>query len=404
MGRNVSIPKELMNLNEQIEVTPTGDDKGVIFENQVSVEGEIIAGEDSYPVPLAFHCTLADTTGKTIINATDISSILQSDNGSVTGMFNGTSSGNYILLASHNIFEGVKVKYDTLGTVEPANIVAESYQDDINTWVTTSCMATNSSYPFRSTAWNISQHITEQIFFGFNPLTVDEENPWTTQTFNINGVNYENYYWSRCRITSDITLDPIVQQIKLHTDRIEHEALGIFKFGRARSPKLLVSSLSSTITNALEDPSNRDIEYTTTFTADTTNNRLQHLRDDGFGIVATREFGIDSSIPLVVAVSYYVEGTDTGVVEFTIKGSQVGDGYVYDGNNASNDYTVTDEVLVNSNEIRRTVQALIPINELDSDSAVLIEVSRLGSSSAVDTLADDIVVTNVSVTGYVWKI
>lgn len=400
------VDSTLQDLQDQISVVTSGDDKGVNFEGQISVATEIIAGEDSYAVPLAFHCTEANTTGTTITSATDVSTILQSDSDSTTGLFGGATAGAYLLVASTKQFEGAKIKISDSGEIEPANIQTQAYINSSIEWSDVSFMATDSNSPYKSRAWNICYEgdTSEQIFLGFNPLTRDEDSIWELNTFTINGVTYEDYYWGRFLIESDITEDATLEQVKLHADRNELESTGQFKFGKARTPFELVSGLSNFITNAQEDPSNRDIEYTTTFTANTTNNRLQYLRDDGVGVVATRKFGLDSSIPLTVTINYYIEGTATGDIEWTIKGSQVNDGYVYDGNNDTMDYTIIETISESSENIRRTIEATVPINTLESDSAVLIEVSRLGSSSANDTLENDIVLTNITVSGYRWKI
>lgn len=394
---------KLSYLLDQIVVEPSGDDEGVEFQNQVSVLGEMIAGSDSYPATIAFHCTVANTTGKTITGATDITSILQSDSGSTTGLFGGTSVGDYILVGSLIAYEGAKVKYDSLGTVEPDNIVAEYYENDTNTWVDVSFMGTNSVYPFQSNGWNISQHDSEQIFFGFNPLTRDQASNWGTITFNINGTDY-TYKWARFRITTAITSDPVVQQVKLHTDRVEFESTGIFKYGRARSPIQLFAGIENTVPNAIIDPVDESVLYTPTFTAGYVDNEFANNRDDGFGVIVNRRFGLDSSVPLTIQISYYVKGTNTGDVEFTFRSSQVGDGYIYDGTNVAETSTIIDTISTSSDLERRTVKALVPINKLESNSAVVIEVSRLSATSANDTLNGNVVITNVTVDGFAWKI
>lgn len=395
---------DMSTLNNQIEVTTSGDDKGVKFKNQVSVSGEIVAGEDSYPVPLAYHCTIVDTTGTTIVNAIDRSSIFQSDSGSYAGLFNGTTAGNYILVGSDIPFEGTKLKYESLATVEPANIIAEYLETLGSGWKETTFMGTNAEGDFEAHGWNIAvhNHTSEHIFMGFNPLTRESTYTWEATTLNINGVDTTKY-WARLRITSDITGDPQVQQVKLHTDRIEIESLGIFRYGRSRKKVTILSGISNLITNAQEDPSNRDIKYTDTFTAKTENNRLQANRDDGVAVIANRVSGLDTSIHLIVNISYYVDGTGTGDLELFIRGSQIEDGNIYDGNATTDDYVVYDTITSNVDEVRRTVQAIVPINKLDSISAEFIEISRLGSSSANDTLTSDIVLVSIEVIGYLWK-
>ncbi len=397
--------EQLQLLNDEIEIEPTGDDRGVHFKNQVSVEGELIAGKDSYPVPIAFHCDIASTTGKTITGATDITAILQSDTGSFTGLFGGTTAGSYVLIGSPVTFEGAKVKYNAVATVEPANITAEYYINDIEQWSPVAFMGTNSNYPQESHGWNIAMpdHTAEQIFFGFDPLNRTDPDPWEVLTFNINGTNY-TYKWARYRVVTAITGDPQVEQIKLHTDRIEHESTGTFRYGRARTPVQLFAGVDNTTPNSLIDPIDENVSYTPTFTAKYKDNEFANNRDDGFGVVVNRKFGLDSSVPLMVAISFYVKGTSTGNVEFTFRSSQVTDGYIYNGTNPAETSTKIVTIATSSNLERQTTQALVPINQLESNSAVVIEVSRLGASSGLDTLSNNVVITNVVVTGFIWKL
>lgn len=397
---------QLTALLDQITVVSEGDDKGVEFAHQLSAQGEIIAGKDSYPVPVAFHCTVADTTGKTIVNATDVTSILQSDSGSFTGMFGGTTAGSYILVGSVEQYEGAKVKYESLATVEPDNITAEFYRNDVDTWVNVAFMGTNSDFPYEAHGDQIAtdNHTAEQIFFGFDPLTRDQPSTWEALTFNINGQDY-TYKWARFRITAPITGDPQVEQIKLHTDRIEFEYAGIFKYGRARSPIQLVAGVSQIVKNDLSDPANEVVAYTPNFSAAYLDNELANNAIDGFGIVVNRTFGLDTSVPLVVALSFYVKGTATGDVEFNFETSQVIDGYVYNGTEPFTASAETVTIAAPADLVRKTVQFRVPINKLQANSGIVVNLYRDATgTNPEDTLAANIVITNVVVTGFAWKI
>ena len=211
--------------------TATGDDKGVAVKGgQVSVgapgEGqEMVVGEgDSYPVTIAFHCTEANTTGLTITGATDVTEILQSDESSTTGLFDGVTAGNYILVGAVERFAGVKAKIDTAGTIEPDNVCGEYLEDNSPTWTDSKYMATDSNFPYTQRGNTLASVIgSEQWRFGYDPTAGIPT--WDTVTLNINGTDY-TYRWARFRIETAITLDPIIQQIKLHTNRWECNADG----------------------------------------------------------------------------------------------------------------------------------------------------------------------------------
>lgn len=398
------IMKKLTDLANQITVTITGDDKGVAFDSQVSVLGEFVAGKDSYPVPLVFQCHTDNVVGNTITSAVDITSIWQSDSLSATGMFGGTTAGNFSLIISPEIFEGVKIKYDSNGDVDPDNIEAEYYKDLTDEWTSVSFMATNSNPDYKAYGYNISQNLNEQVFYGFNPFTRHLPSPWTQQTFNINGVDYTGYV-ARMRLTDTIVEDPIVQQVKLHTDRIEIESQGIFKFGRARSLYTLNSGILSVVQNTLKSPVSQNVSYTSEIVAGYLHNELAKGKDDGFLFVVNRESELDTSIPLIISVSYYVEGVATGDIEFEVATLQILDNFPYTGTETPySSYNQIESVATNDgNNNRRTSKFLVPVNKLASDSAIVVSFSRLGQTGVNDTLTNNIVCTHFTVEGYRWK-
>jgi len=388
----------LLELANQITTTPTGDDRGVAFLNQVEVKGELIAGSDSYPVTLALHCDIANTTGKVITGAVDVTEILQSDSASVTGYFGGTTAGKYLLIGSPIVTEGQKVKYDTLATVEPDNVVGQAYISDLAGWQTAPRMGTNASSPYNSNAWDIAKHLNEQIFYGFDPLTRDLPEQWEENTFNINGVDVTMYF-SRLLIISPITGDPIVQQVKLHTNRIEIEAEGIFKYGHARSPLELNVNVQESTTAP------RDGTFTLTPLSDVKGkkNKFQAGATDRVVYSMERVWGLDTSVPLVLEIGYFVDGTATGTLEFLVEISQVKDGFVFDGTEPFLTDSIAVPITSSVDQIQKTLDVLIPVQELENNSTVFVTLTR-SAGQGNDDLAQDIIVTLERAFGYSWKI
>ncbi|MHC4213179.1 MAG: hypothetical protein ACYSWP_07410, partial [Planctomycetota bacterium] len=225
-------------------VSTTGDDAGVNFEEQLSIGRpgagrELVVGEgDSYPVTKAWHVDVSGFSGLTVTGATDVTTILQSDNGSATGLFNGNTSGKCLLVMSDSgRYGGVKVKMNTAGTVEPASVLAEYLQDSSPTWIPSGFMATDAEFPYdqKGNVLASCSSCSEQWRFSFDP---DDLPPtWDEVTLNINGTNYTGRFARFCTV-APITLDPVLEQIKLHTNRWECNADGNTEyFGRARYPK-----------------------------------------------------------------------------------------------------------------------------------------------------------------------
>ena len=387
----------------------TGDDKGINVTNgQFSVGSNeypnesIFGSGDSYPVPLAFHCDVSNTVGGVITSAIDITSVLESDTGSVTGLYGGVTAGKYLLVGSDYKFPGIKLKKTIMGNVEPQNIVSE-YLITGTTWGQVPFMATGSNYPYEQCGWNTNTGLVQQINFGFNPLSLPMV--WEKATLNINGTNYEKY-WGRFRIMADITADAIVEQIKLHTNRTEIENDGFIRmYGRARVARTLLSGVYNSVKNDLADPANEVVRYTDSYRADYVDNEFANNTIDGFGLIQGIDHGLDTSIPLVLGISYYVKGTMTGDVNFTVKASQVDDGFVYNGAEPYETTELIENVAVSSNLIRKTVQTTVMVNKLAVGDGIVIEVKRDATSgNPNDTLNGNIVITNVTLTGYFWHL
>lgn len=391
--------------------TETGDDAGVCIKGgQLEVgtpddpKESVFGGGDSYPVPVAFHCDTANTSGLTITGAIDVTTILESDNGSTTGLFGGVSIGSYILVGSDYPFAGGKVKVDTAGIFEPEDIVAEYLFNSSPTWINTFFMSTLSGFPYTSYANDLSglDGTSFQWRFGFDPDNLPT--PWNQVTLNINGINYTKY-WGRFRVVSTLSQDIVVEQIKLHTNRFEINDDGTTEyFGRARYKKTLVFGMESITRNSLKSPSNQTVEYGADLTAGYQYNRFANNAEDGFAIIQNITEGMDTSIPLEITVSFYVDGTQTGDVELRAEVFQVSDGFVYDGNNIPETYSAINQITTPSDLIRTTSKFNVSVNKLSPPDAIIVNIFRDATvSNPNDTIQQAIVVTNVALAGYFWR-
>ncbi len=397
------------SINSQMVITQ-GDDYGIEFQNQVSVLGEFIAGEDSYPVPVAFLCNEVNTTGRTITGCTDVTEILQSDAGSVSPLFGGTTAGSYIIVGSPTQFWGTRLKYNTLGDVNPDSVAILYDRSAAEGWQPTAMMVTNSNYPHEQVAHQISTFPVEQVFYGFNPLEADAV--WQTTTQNINGTDYSNLYWGKKLLIGTIVTDPIVQQVKLHSNRIEIENTGIFKYGKARIPYTVMTGVENSIHNVLSNPANEAVNYTAVSRAAYTDNEFANGADDSFIYVVVLEEGMDTSIPLMVGIAFYVKGSSTGDIEFYVQSTQVspisntdGGTFIYDGNAPFEQTDIIVPVTVPSNLERQTFTVLVPIYKLFGNSGVVLNIGRDASGGNLDdTVTDNVVVTNVVITPHKWKL
>lgn len=390
-----------------LESTLTGDDKGIsVLGGQFSVGSpsdprEMVVGEgDSYPVPLAFHCTIADTADLTVINAIDVATILQSDDESTTGLFDGVDSGNYLLVGSDYTYGGVKAKVDTLAVVEPNNVIGEYLQTDTPLWTVAPFMATDSDFPMTQKANQIATEsdTSEQWRFGFNPLILPV--PWDLVTMTINGTEYTKY-WARFRITSNITSDPIMQQIKLHTNRWECNADGNTEyFGRARYPKQLLAHwhLTQSITGVI--PLSEEIVFANGLSLSYTSNEWRNGQTDGKGGYVVIPDGIDTSIPLQFDILWHPLDNNSGDIDFELLTAQKEIGDLMDTSTEPGSFTTTTVININEDNILKKTSILFLANELIPGEILGFGINRLG---AADDYGANIAIVSIGCTGYFWR-
>ncbi len=357
---------------------------------------------DSVPVDQAWHCEFSDIAGNTVINATDISAEYSSKSGSTAGLFGGTTAGKTLIVGMDYPYQGVKVNLATLGSVNPGNLVLESWIGP-STSNPVSYMATNSTNTWLESsqkANNICTDLSEHWRFGFDPLVASS---WTPQTLNINGVNITKY-WGRFVIISDIVEDPQVELMKAHTNHSEKNPDGSDEYFGVSRPSFPLQARDVVIANGAIDPANENVAYGVGVTAKYIDNELSNTADDGFLITQAISLGIDTSIPLTCKLSYYVKGTATGDAVLDVQVFQVTDGFVYDGTALPDQViSVTDTVGVASDMVRRTVVFQVDAEKVTPGEALLISIARNAVSNAADTLGNPIIRTFLTVTGYRWS-
>ena len=387
-----------------LSITEEGDDKGTVLKYQTSMLEELIVGGDSYPVPIAYHVDYSDINGLVVSNATDVTEILQSDSDSSIGLFNGTVAGKCLLIGSKDRYGGVKSKIKTAGITNPDNVLAEFLSNNTPLWLEAPRMATEADFPNDRLGRNLangSDNESEQWRFGFDPDYVPS--PWDQVELIINGTP-QTYRWSLIRLTDTITLDPQIEQIKPHPSGWECNKTGVQEFfGIARPRKTLTEGLKNTINNSVGSPSNENVPYSSDVIANFVDNEFTSVAKDGFLIPQSIISGLDTSIPLVLSVSYYVKGVGTGDVQLSAKIITVDDGFVYDGSATGTTVSTVDNITVSSNLIRRTVSLKLPISNVVKGGVVIYLHRDATAGNGLDTHPNNIVITNIVLDGFFWK-
>lgn len=159
---------ELKQFSDVLEVTPSGDDKGVKITGQLEVGSwddsrEAVFGQgDSTTETMSVLHTNDDLT------YTDVTSIFASEDSSQSPLFPDVTAGSTIYVGADFVYGGVKAKIAAAGVIEPENVVAEFW--DGTAWQPVNFMATLSDYPHTQLGWNLaSQTNSEQWRFDFDP-------------------------------------------------------------------------------------------------------------------------------------------------------------------------------------------------------------------------------------------
>lgn len=131
-----------------------------------------------------------------------------------TFQFDGITAGNAMYIANEYdmTFEGIKVDIDTAAGIGIGSIIAEYWNGTI--WVEFNGCTVKSSPGFLKFAKNYFNQ-SGAYHIKYNPFIRDS---WVKNDPVGLGTNY---YWMRFRIVADIASTPILNQIKIHTNRTE---------------------------------------------------------------------------------------------------------------------------------------------------------------------------------------
>jgi len=406
--------------NPYMEIINDTDDEGTIFTKQVSIGKpmlgeEFVVGEgDSYGVgkedtsPLgtpkvgsAWHYDIANETGLVITSATDDTNILSSDSGSTTGLLGGITTGKILLIGSDYKIPGLKIKTTILGDIESDNVVTEFLQTS-SSWESMYFMTRDADYPYQQRGNLLGSVVgSEHCNFGHDPLDTLPIT-WDKVTLNINGIDYTKY-WIRIRITSDISTDSRIEQIKINPNKTEIGADGVIEHhGRARTSRDIINGLKNTIPNKDILPDDENILISTGTTMELKDNEFKVGVEDGFIIPINIREGMDTSIPLVLEVTGYPKGNTAGTIKLGLNYTLITKDFVYDGNAPFVHLEGTDTFQSGNNLARRDVKFSIPIDKLSSGDQIVLSLYRMGTDPE-DTFVSNVVISNLRVYGYFWK-
>ncbi len=369
---------------EQLSVTTSEKHVGIPEQGYETALGE---GDSTSRGNLVYTFDGADYTNETVA--------AQSISGSTFTFPTTVNSGMYLswdLLqnAEFKKFYGLKIKIDGATSIGAGAFVWEYWNGSI--WTPVNSMITDSSVPYGSYADDWDTLIGDfQIRFnsqmsGLVP-PFNEDGVWTKNDPPATGTDR---FWVRLRITSAITTSPIIQHVKLHTNRAEINADGWTEFfGTARPADLfpIDFGMSTAVTESGQQPEDVDLFVSDSLYLTRLGNGFRDNRIDLTSFNLQLPSDLDTSTKLLFIVKYVVDGAVAGNINWDINWSIVSPGGpVYDN--------VGDAPIAGPNEQILNLVDAIPTNGEDVERilAFTLDVSN-GIPFRSDGSADDLWIT-----------
>ena len=283
-----------------------------------------------------------------------------------------------------------RLNTDTVANPGTGDVAREYWDGD--SWEAFTAMATNADAPYGSRADNIGTVTgSEQVRFG----NCDDQVKTT-----VNGV--EKYY-IRFRITSAITSGPVIEQVKLHTNRFEVNADGFTEyFGDGVYSQDLVMHWHLTEQLVGFSPINENITFASGLTLAYSDNEFVSSATDGRGGYVVIPEGMDTSKDLEFEVLWTPLSNNSGDVVYQIDTYQTSVGDTLDSGNTAVSAQDTVTVASNSDNLLTKTVISLDVQNLVPGDILAIGFKRLGGDAG-DTYPDNVAIVNIRCVGKFWK-
>ena len=315
----------------------------------------------------------------------------QTAEGSTFVPFDSVAAGECLYIGSPYVFPGFKVLVDTALVVGAGEIVTEYWSGAAWTDVRNMSALTTTKGQFSTRV--LERANSEHVRFDMDGVA-----GWALHT-----IEGHELYWCRLRIVTGVTSVGLLQQIKCHTDRWEGNGNGTTEwFGGARPTMTMPVGLKDLVGVDGAAPKSTDIVYSSTIKLVSKNNRLEPTVKDGLGAAFTLPESVDTSCALQFSVSVATPAIVGDVeIELVVSPHPAGTALV-DTTPESSEFkvftvpgaTMVPHVLVFSVD----VSALVP-----GDVLAFAIIRDADAANAADTLADNALITGLSVVGRRWK-
>jgi len=310
-------------------------------------------------------------------------------------------------------FPGIKITLSkeielSSGTISDA-IVWEYWNGSI--WAELSLMSTlsDSPYtPYQDQTFSYQNAIPSYSITSYQ-YRFGDLSDWGTTT-----VNGSLGYWIRARVVdaSIITTVPVIDQVKLHTNRTEINADGYLEFfGIARPIKHMEFVARRGFITSYTNPGNERLEAyndgTNAISFNFTDSQFNNGVESGMGWVFPTPYTLDTSFPIHIKIFFAQPDSTTGNVALRADYSQTGDGDILGplGTPSGEFYTSGYQAFaVGGLTGQQTVAELtISAIKMKRDNMIWLQVRR-GGAEGIDTYNNNIFILMVELDYHIWAV
>lgn len=380
-------------------------DRGIENDPAFRVGGELSVGVPARPAESAFgegdstvNGLLVFTTNSSGTGFVDESADAKSSSGSTFNFFRGLASGHICYIGSQNPtrpFYGVKLDIPaTAMNLGGSGAVVWEYWNGAS-WVSMRIFATGAPFPHTSRAQQALQNTGgEHVRFDYDTMQAN----WATTT-----VNGQTAYWIRVRITTVINTFPVVERIKLHTNRTEiNESGSVTFFGAAQPSLALMVHYNLTDDVSGSSPGNQTITFASGISLTIVDNDYVNSTTDEVGWVRRVAKRQDTSRAITFRAVYAPSNTNTGNVVFRLVYALLPVGTTWNGSAPS---TTLSQTVAQSGVTDRSavVEFTFAVPDALPGDIIAFKFGRLGSSGA-DTFTGNIEVGLIEANGTAWSV
>lgn len=252
---------------------------------------------------------------------TDITNNLKEDNSISTPLFNSLIVGSICYIGDRSKFASILFN---ITAVMGSGIIVSEYWSG-SAWTQFNFMASQSNSPYTTYANNAFSIAEPQIYR--LAILLQQGNNWIS-----NSVNGVLKYWIRFRITSSLSISPVIDYFKIYgnTTIIKQDG-SILHHGLARTLKLIPYDMSSAVASGVTTPQSQDLFFSSVLKIGRIYNKFRN--GDALNGVFLLPADLDSSSRLSLRISFFSDVSTALQAGFgmtlTVANVRVGDlGYI----------------------------------------------------------------------------